>query len=96
MDKDDTTFWALLMPDWVPWPVALAIFAVLIIVGVALSGCASKGPTVPAYCTNEPAFTAALLRCVDKSDTREQSRACRKAVHEACGIVETVSVNAHE
>lgn len=66
----------------------------LLVLLVACGG--SREPTVPAYCTDEHAFTAALLRCVDKSTSREQSRACRKAVHEACGIVETVSVNSHE
>lgn len=92
----DEDFWVLLIPDWVPWPVALAILAAILVVSLALAGCGSKGPTIPAYCTNEPAFTAALLRCVDKSESREQSRTCRKAVHETCGIVETVSVNSHE
>lgn len=53
--------------------------------------CADKGPQIPAYCTNEAAFTAALVRCVDSSPTRSESQACRKAVHERCGIVEKVS-----
>lgn len=41
---------------------------------------------IPAYCTDEVAFTARLVACVESSPTRELSRECRKAVHERCGI----------
>ena len=64
---------------------------------IVLAGCSpAKSPQLPAYCVDDGLFTAALLRCVDKSPSRAESRACRKAVHESCGIVETVSVAAHE
>lgn len=68
---------------------ALFLFALGCIVG-HLTGC-SPGPTVPAYCTNEALFTAALVRCVDASSTREQARECNRQVHERCGISLTVS-----
>lgn len=56
-------------------------------------GC-ERPATHPAYCTDEAAFTARLLACVDESSRlakdeesfRAQSRVCRVAVHERCGI----------
>lgn len=63
----------------------------------ALVACGAPSPKAPpAYCTDQTLFTAALLRCVDKSPTREQSRACRRDVHASCGFVETLSSAAHE
>jgi hypothetical protein len=66
--------------------IVAAIFGVL----VQCTGC-TPAPALPAYCTNEVAFTAALARCVDKSPTRAESRACRADVHARCGITMTVS-----
>ncbi len=63
--------------------------AVVLVVGllfaVAWCGCAEPAK-VPAYCTDEVAFTARLVACVDQSSSRALSRACRVAVHERCGI----------
>lgn len=39
----------------------------------------------------EARYTAALLRCVDKSETLAESKACRKQVDAAYGITETVA-----
>lgn len=63
----------------------------------SLVACGAPSPKAPpAYCADQALFTATLLRCVDKSSTREQSRACRRDVHASCGFVETLSVTAHE
>lgn len=56
-------------------------------------GC-SRPAEYPAYCTDEHAFTARLLACVDEAaretrgedEFRARSRMCRAAVHERCGI----------
>ncbi len=58
--------------------------------------CGAKPAQYPGYCYDNKAFETAILRCTDKSTTREQSRACRKATNESCGFTETVSKNAHE
>lgn len=43
-------------------------------------------PVTPAdEAATEAAYGAALLRCVDKSETREQSESCREAVNEQYG-----------
>lgn len=76
-----------------------------ILAGIALVAhqCACAGPVAkhPAYCTDEAAFTARLLACVDdaareakdEAEFRNRSRVCRSAVHERCGIV---FVSAHD
>lgn len=73
--------------------VGIALLAVAL--GLSFCHCSVMGcipqPTIPAYCTNEVAFTAALVRCVDQSETRDASRECRAAVHERCGITMTTS-----
>ena len=67
---------------------ALALFGW----GCVLCHCSAPPPKLPpTYCVTEKAFTEALLACVDAAPTRLESRACRKRVHEACGVVETVS-----
>jgi hypothetical protein len=71
---------------------AIAFAVVLFIAGMGLgAACSPRGPQLPAYCTDEVAFTAVLVRCVDASATREESRKCRAAAHEKCGIVMTTS-----
>jgi hypothetical protein len=52
----------------------------------AFSACAPA--TSPA--ATEAAYTAELLRCVDKSATLAESKACRRNVNAKWGIVETV------
>lgn len=71
------------------WTTAIALGA-LIFGGLVQCGCA-PAPTVPAYCTDEKLFTAALLRCVDKSADLPASRKCRADVHARCGITLTSS-----
>lgn len=56
-------------------------------------GCRAPEPgSLPAYCTDDKLYTAALLRCVDKSDTLAQSKQCREAVDYSCGIIQTITV----
>ena len=43
---------------------------------------------------SEAAYTAALLRCVDKSDTLAESKACRQLVDAQYGIAVTVTKDA--
>ena len=75
-------------------PVCVVIFvAALGFLAVRLlAGCAphAEGPTLPAYCTNEAAYTAKLLRCVDDASTLAESQMCRQRVDYTCGIRETV------
>lgn len=56
---------------------ALALFAVLFLVGHCV-GCAASA---------EATYTAEHLRCVDKSATLAESRACRAGVDMRWGIV---------
>ncbi len=67
----------------------LAFFVALFGWGTALGHC--KPSSVPAYCTDEVAFTAVLVRCVDAAQSRAESRECRAKAHERCGIVMTTS-----
>lgn len=74
--------------------VAVLVFlaAVGFIAARILIGCKPRpadGPTLPGYCYDDKLFTAAHLRCVDRAATLEESRACRRAVDESCGITET-------
>lgn len=73
----------------------LALWALAFITG-HVCGCKPATAPLPGYCYDGDAFKAALLRCVDKSPDRVASRACRKEVHETCGIVETISKVSHE
>ncbi len=50
--------------------------------------------TLPSYCYDEAALTAALTACVASSSTRAASRACRADVNASCGFVETVTADA--
>lgn len=60
---------------------------------LVLVGCYPPAePTVPAYCTNEAALTAALVRCVDRSETRAAYNACRAETLGVCGIAERASL----
>ncbi len=68
---------------------AIVLGACAVIVAHCTS-CSAPGPHVPAYCTDERLYTAALLRCVDKAATVAESRACRADVNKTCGITETV------
>lgn len=55
------------------------------------AGCAPREyAPLPPYCYEEPLYTAALVRCVDKSETLEESKSCRANVDKVCGITETV------
>lgn len=72
------------------WIVSSALAAMAFAVLIQCNGC-GPASNLPAYCTDEVAFTAALVRCVDKSPTREESRKCRADVHARCGITMTVS-----
>lgn len=78
---------------------AITGIAVVIFIGavafilVQLNGCAAREQgSLPAYCYNEELYTAALLRCVDKAETLAESKQCREAVDNSCGIVQTVTV----
>ncbi len=61
------------------------------VLGIAYCGCSEPPSKVPAYCTDEVAFTARLVACVEQSSSRALSRECRAAVHERCGIVMVAS-----
>ena len=50
-------------------------------IAVRLTGCASA--------TEEARYTTALLRCVDKSETLAESRACRERVDGDFGVTLT-------
>ncbi len=62
---------------------ALALFAVLCIIGHC-AGCALFGGGGKEGA--EAAYTAALVRCVDKAETLAESRACRASVDSSWGI----------
>ena len=73
----------------------LCIFAGLTLIVAKCTGCSKPVAAYPAYCTDEAAFTARLLACVDdaardqktEESFRNASRVCRASVHERCGIV---------
>ena len=76
-------------------PPVVFLVGVVGLLAIALGLCDCKAPepgTLPAYCTDDKLYTAALLRCVDKSDTLAQSKQCREAVDYSCGIVQTITV----
>jgi hypothetical protein len=62
-------------------------------------GCAEPPAKYPAYCTDEVAFTARLVACVDYAAAhatspdhlRSLSRECKESVHERCGIKMTTT-----
>jgi hypothetical protein len=62
----------------------LALFAAAFIL-LHMYGCRSREAIEVAH---ETAYTAELLRCVDKAETLTESRACRRATDERWGIVE--------
>lgn len=57
---------------------------------VALVACAGANRP-PAMCTEEALFTAALLKCIESSGTREESRKCRKTAHDICGFTDPIT-----
>lgn len=73
--------------EFVAFSVGMAgIFAMFI---WTCSGCLGyRPPEVPSYCRDERAYTGALLLCVERSTTLEQSKACRLEVNKTCGITE--------
>jgi hypothetical protein len=72
----------------------LVILAGLAVIATWCQGC-DRPAQHPAYCTDEHAFTARQLACVDdaariakdEESFRNASRVCRAALHERCGIV---------
>lgn len=75
---------------------ALFLFAVGVLVA-HVAGCKpASEPKMPGYCYDATLLKAAVLRCTDKSSTREASRACKKDLLASCGVTETVSEAAHE
>lgn len=54
-----------------------------------LIGCSS--PPSTAATAAESAYTADLVRCVDKASTLAESKACRAQVNASWGIVETAT-----
>ncbi len=69
----------------------LAFIAMLVALDLC-TGCASKPPEpkVPDYCFSEEKFTDELVSCVYSSHNLKESKACRREVHAACGVVEAV------
>ena len=55
---------------------------------LALVSCASRSTTSQAA---EAAYTAELLRCVDKATTLHESKACRADVDRKLGITQTAA-----
>ena len=67
----------------------LTFVAACIIAGCAITMCVGCGSPPVAEVTPaaaEGAYTAELLRCVDQSQTREQSRTCRAGVDRKWGV----------
>jgi hypothetical protein len=65
--------------------------AACILAGCALSMCLNACAAAPPVAEVTPAaaegaYTAELLRCVDQSQTREQSRTCRAGVDRKWGV----------
>lgn len=56
---------------------------------LAIAKCTACG--TPAQDASEAAYTAALLRCVDKAETLAESRMCRRTVDAQWGITEVVA-----
>lgn len=78
----------------VRWNAVVEVVAFLFALGflvALLDGCSPRGsePPRPVYCAEESAYTAALVRCVDKAKTLEESKTCRRKVNADCGITET-------
>jgi hypothetical protein len=72
---------------------ALFLVALAFLVVRFFLGCKAPEPgSLPAYCTDDKLYTAALLRCVDKSETLAQSQQCRASVDYSCGIIQTITV----
>ncbi len=60
-------------------------------VGAAIDACAEPSVPehkLPAYCFEEKAFTAELVKCVTDTGSREEMKPCRTEVHRRCGKVE--------
>lgn len=57
---------------------------------VVLVACSSAPK--PTNTAAEAAYSAELLRCVDQAKTLADSKACRKKVNEAWGIVEKETI----
>jgi hypothetical protein len=70
--------------DAVARPLIAAAFAALF----ATCHTSCRPPSVP-----ETAYTMQLLGCVEQSKTREESRACRRAVNRAWGLCEHKNVH---
>lgn len=71
----------------------LVFLGAVLFIAAQLFGCRPPQPgALPAYCTEEALYTAALLRCVDKAETLAQSQMCRQNVDYTCGIRQTVTV----
>lgn len=74
--------------------IGILCIAAGVVLIAAYCGCSEPKAPVPAYCTNETAFTARQLACVDEAarnahdepEFRNMTRVCRAAVHERCGI----------
>mgnify|MGYP000951578727 CR=1 FL=1 len=65
-------------------PFALALFA-----GVRVFIACQQPPQTAAQAAAEGAYGAALLKCVDDSNTLAESKACRARVDAQFGVVQT-------
>jgi hypothetical protein len=81
---------------------AVGVLVIAAALGLVIAYCEAgcKEPArYPAYCTDEIAFTARLVACVDYAaehstspeHLRTLSRECKEAVHERCGIKMTTT-----
>jgi len=68
----------------------LCILAGVVLV-VAYCGCDHHEhlPSKPSYCYDEDDFGDELTKCVKRAASKAESKACRKSVHETCGITWT-------
>ena len=65
------------------WTWILAMFGSALVLGWVGLHCSP----VPASIAAESAYTASLLRCVDKAETADEAHACRAKVDKDWGIV---------
>lgn len=85
-------------PPAAPTPTGLvaAIGVIALVIGLLFvmaycNGCDHHGhpPKHPSYCYDEDDFGDELIACVKRAASKPESKACRKRVHESCGITWT-------
>lgn len=57
-----------------------------VVMAITMANCNAGCSVVPAECRSEAAYRAALLDCVERSLSIEESQMCRHGVNVRCGI----------